>query len=130
MVDRVADHARQLNRVGEDIGRLTDDSFIFGSLRIFRGSLYMGEVAAGGFGLYHLAHEIGPIVVAAFSVEVFIVIVHIIKSSFEKRLHGNHERRIDSLREELREKEDDLLGTAAAFELRIRRWYRRARRIW
>ncbi|MGY4428959.1 hypothetical protein ACVWWO_001436 [Bradyrhizobium sp. F1.13.1] len=124
---RVFNHAGQLSRIAYDMSRLNEDSSAFGSLKIFRWFLYAGEVLAAGFGLFHLAHGATSLAIIALCVEVTIIIVHVIESSFERTVHGNHERRVAGLRDELQEKEDELMGVAEAHSMRVHRWYRRAR---
>lgn len=124
----ITTHTGQLTRIGDDMVTTCEDSSVFGQLRIFRWFIYAGEFAAAAFGLYHLSHGINALAIGAFCLEVALIVAHVITSSIEKRLHINHERRVQSLRDELMDKEDDLLGTAEAFSVRVRRWYRRARR--
>jgi hypothetical protein len=124
----ITTHKGQLTRIGDDMHLVCEDSGIFGQLRIFRWFLYTGELLTLGVGLFHLAHGAGTIVIGALCLELFLIIVHLIESTVENRLHINHERRVQSLRDELMDKEDDMLGVAQAYNMRVQRWYRRARR--
>jgi hypothetical protein len=124
----ITTHTGQLTRIGDDMVTTCEDSETFGHLRILRWFLYAGELIAPGFGLFHLSHGATGPAITAFAIELFIIIVHIIESTIERRLHHNHEQRVQSLRDELMDKEDDMIGTAEAFNIRVRRWYRRVRR--
>jgi hypothetical protein len=86
------------------------------------------EICTLGFRIYHLLHGEFFIPAVAVAIEIGLGILHYAGMSFERRLHHNINSRIRQLDDECRDKEDDLPGVAAAFNLRVGRWYQRIRR--
>jgi uncharacterized membrane protein len=125
---RVANHQGQLTRIADDMTRNDRESWIFGHMSMIKYVLLAGEVSALGFGIMHLYHGLTLLALSAFGLEILLLMIHRYASGYEQQLHANHEERVRELRDELWAKEEDMYGTIEAFNLRVSRWYLRARR--
>jgi len=128
MVMQAIDHALQLRRIEREIGSIVDATDAIAPTGVLSKILFTLGLVALGFGLYHLAHGDTALAIIAFAVEVAILVLHAVTQHYERRIHVNHQGRVQNLRDELLEKEEMLIGTADANEIRLRGWFRRYRR--
>jgi hypothetical protein len=122
------DHAMQLNRIAEEARETNNNSELLGALKTLGYVMLVLEACTLGFATFHLLHGDVFVSAVAAAVEIGLVVLHFFGMMHERQLHHNNGARIDRLRDECFDKEDDLLGTAAAFDIRVGRWYRRIRR--
>lgn len=125
---KAVNHARQLRRMADETRETNDNSEALGGLKVLGYVMLVLEICTLGFGIYHLLHGEFFISAVTVAIEIGLGVLHYAGMSLEKRLHHNNSARIRRLSDECRDKEDDLLGVAAAFDLRVSRWYQRIRR--
>lgn len=124
---QVVNHIGQLSRIADELGELNKASSIFGGMKNTTYTLLILELLALGFGLYHFIHDNSVLAATAFALEIFLIAFHAFGMSAERHLHEHHEGQIDRLKDELYEKEEYMYGVAEAYNIRVRRWYRRGR---
>ncbi|MCK1627094.1 hypothetical protein IVA98_29000 [Bradyrhizobium sp. 160] len=115
---RVADHARQLKRLANDIKRTNVNSEALGALKALGYIMFGFEAAALGFGIYHFASGEFFITALAIAIEIGAGVLHAAGMHFERRLHENNRDDVKLRTSECRKKASDLSGAVAAFNLR------------
>jgi hypothetical protein len=125
---RVANHARQISRIGQEARETNRNSEALGRMRVLGYVMVVLELCTLGFGVYHLLHGDFFMSAVALAIEISLGVLHLTGMSSERILHQNNHNRINRLGNECDDKEEDLLGVADAFNIRVSRWYNRIRR--